>query len=684
MMNSIGDSSEALSNRSFWAFLAHGLRFAKIGRFLDGDPLVLDENAPAPVILGRIRAEQLNNVARNTPVMMLATCFNALMFPLVMAQTPRGLEACIWAAAIIGVSLFMYVRCKRAAERPKKAASLRGIRLAAAYGLLHGSLWGLLPALFFIGVGQAQQLIVVCLCIGMLCGGAFTLSPIPVAAVAFVAPIVAGSAMAIMLIGEPVYGVVAGLMIVYTTVLLVAAMSRAASSARQCVAAAKAEEGALTDELTKLPNLAAFREELQRALARQRRLQENFALLCFDLDDFKTINDTMGYVAGDHALIETARRLKQVSRAVDMVARLGYDKFALIAVGVATDDQAKAIAKRIVGLFRDLFGIAGHERSITISVGVALAPIDGDDVNLLLRNADNALYSMKRSGKNGYTMFRDENAFVPQRGMLEAEIKRAIAERELFLVFQPCVQSTTLRTTGFEALLRWKHPTRGVINPGQIVPLLEYSGLIDAVGAWVIGEAIAIAASWPRHLRLAVNVSPQQLRSPTLEKAILAAVVTHDFDPRRLELELTESSKIMDSAASTATLSRFRGLGIKIALDDLGTGYSSLSSLVELPFDRLKIDQSFVMGLETNAMCASVVKISIELARALKLDVTAEGIENTRQLDFLRSFGCDDLQGYLFSKPRPADEIASMFFSCAGPKVVTRHSPIALASWNLQ
>jgi diguanylate cyclase (GGDEF)-like protein len=665
MTISIDDSSEALSNRSFWAFLAHSLRFATIGRFLDGDPLVLDENAPAPVILGRIRAEQLNNVARNTPVMMLATCLNALMFPVVMAQTPRGLEAGIWAAAIIGVSLFMYVRCKRAVG-PKKTASLRGIRLAAAYGLLHGSLWGLLPALFFIGVGQAQQLIVVCLCIGMLCGGAFTLSPIPVAAVAFVAPIVAGSSMAIKLIGEPVYGVVAGLMIVYTTVLLVAAMSHAASSARQCVAAAKAEEGALTDELTKLPNHTAFREELRRALARQRRLQENFALLCFDLDDFKTINDTMGYIAGDQMLIETARRLKQVSRDSDMVARLGYDKFALIAVGVATDDQAKAIANRIVGLFRDSFEIAGHERSVTISVGVALAPIDGDDVDLLLRNADSALYSMKRSGKNGYTMFRDENAFVPQRGMLEAEIKRAITERELFLVFQPCVQSATLRTTGFEALLRWKHPARGVINAGQIVPLLEYSGLIDAVGAWVMGEAIAIAATWPQHLRLAVNVSPQQLRNSTLEKAIFAAIVTHDFDPRRLELELTESSKIMDSA--TATLSSFRGLGIKIALDDLGTGYSSLSSLLEFPFDRLKIDQSFVMGLETNSMCAAVVKISIELARALKLDVTAEGIENTRQLDFLRSVGCDDLQGYLFSEPRPADEIASMFFSCPEPK----------------
>ncbi len=680
MTNSIDQSSDALERPSFWPSLARGLQFAKLRRFLDGDPLLLDEKPPSPFILGRIRAEQLNNVAGNTPLMMLATCFNALMFPVVMAQTPRGLDACIWAAAIIGVSLFMYVRCKRASERPKKAASLRGIRLAAAYGLLHGSLWGLLPILFFIGVGPAQQLIVVCLCIGMLCGGAFTLSPIPVAAVAFVAPIVAGSAIAIKLIGEPVYSVVAGLMVVYTTVLLAAAMSRAASSARQCAAAAKAEEGALTDELTKLPNHAAFKEELERALARQRRLQENFAVLCIDLDDFKTINDTMGYIAGDQALIETARRLKQVSRDIDMVARLGFDKFALIAVGVTTDGQAKAIAKRIVGLFRDSIEIAGHERSVTISVGVALAPIDGDDVNLLLRNADSALYSTKRSGKNGYTIFRDENVFIPQRGMLEAEVKRAIAERELFLVFQPCVQSATLRTTGFEALLRWRHPTRGVIGPGQIVPLLEYSGLIDAIGAWVIGEAIAIAASWPRHLRLAVNVSPQQLRSSTLEKAILAAIETHDFDPRRLELELTESSKIMVSAATTATLSRFRGLGIKIALDDLGTGYSSLRSLVELPFDRLKIDQSFVRSLETNAMCASVVKISIELARALKLDVTAEGIENTRQLDFLRSYGCDDLQGYLFSEPRPGDEIASMFFSCAKPKAVMRRSPIALAS----
>ena len=623
---------------------------------------------------------QLNNVARNTPVMMLATCFNALMFPVVMAQTPRWIEAWTWAAAVIGVALFMCIKRKPVADEPKKTASLHGIRLATAYGLLHGGLWGTLPALFFIGEGQAQQLIIVCLCIGMLCGGAFTLSPIPVATVAFVAPVVAGSAIAIALIGEPVYGLVAALMIVYTIVLLVVTTSRAASSARQCVAEANAEEGALTDELTKLPNRAAFVEALKVALARQSLLDENFALLCFDLDDFKMINDTMGHVVGDRVLIETARRLKQAARDIDMVARLGGDEFALIAVDVRTDDEAKAIAERVVALFGDSFESAGQERSITISGGVALSPVDGADIESLLRNADSALYATKRSGKSGYTFFRDEFTFVTERGTLEAEFTRAIAERELFLVFQPYVHSTTLHTTGFEALLRWRHPTRGVIGPEQIVPLLESSGLIEAVGAWVVGEAIAIAAAWPRRLRLAVNVSPQQLRKPTLEKAILTAIAANDFDPRRLELEITESSKVMDNEASIATLSKLREMGIKIALDDFGTGYSSLNRLVQFPLDRIKIDRSFVMELETNPTCVSVVRISIELARALNLDVTAEGVENTRQLDFLRSFGCGEVQGYLFSQPRPPEEIDELFFSCAASNLVAKPSPIALAS----
>jgi diguanylate cyclase (GGDEF)-like protein len=658
------------------AFLAHALRLESLRRMLDGDPLAFEEQPSPPNVAARIRSEQLSNVARNTPIMMLATCFNAILFAIVMWETSRADLAWFWTAIIMALATFMYLKRKGATRAAPRHASSRGIRLAIAYALLHGSLWGVLPAVFFFGAGHSQQLVIVCLCIGMMCGGAFALSPIPVAMVAYVAPIVAGSTIAIIVSGDPIYNVVAGMMLVYTLVMYAAVMSRAIVLARRCAAEVEAEDSALRDELTQLPNRTSFKEELVRAFSRYERSNECFAVMCFDLDCFKVINDTMGHAAGDQALVETARRLKQVTRDVDMVVRLGGDEFALIAANIRTKNQATALAERIVTAFRAPFWIEGHDRAITISVGVALAPADGVDLESLVRNADSALYATKHSGRGGYTFFRDRFGFVAEHATLETELSRAFANCELYLVFQPFVNMATLRTTGFEALLRWRHPVRGILNAAEIVPLFERSGLIDEVGAWAVEEAIAIAADWPPHLRLAVNVSSLQLRKPTLEITVRRALAAHGFDPRRLEIELTESATILDGERAAATLAALGGLGITTALDNLGTGFSTLASLVELPLDRLKIDRSFVANIDTNPMCASVVKISIELARALELKITAEGVEDARQLDFLRAFGCLEAQGYLFSRPVQASELAPMFISCG----LTEAAPVPLAA----
>jgi diguanylate cyclase (GGDEF)-like protein len=530
--------------------------------------------------------------------------------------------------------------------------------------MLHGSLWGALPAYFFAESAPPQQFVIACLCVATLFGGSFALSMVPVAMVAHVAPIAIGSTVAILTCDNPIYDAVAGMTLIYTTVMVGAAMSRAAVSARRRAAEIAVEEGALRDELTQLPNRAAFRDELAKSFARHARLGERFALMCFDLDNFKSVNDTMGHIMGDRLLVEAARRLRATTREADMVARLGGDEFALIAVDIKTMADATAIAERIVAAFREPFEVQGRDFPITISVGVAVAPSDGVDPDSLLRNADSALYATKHSGRSGYTFFRERFGFVAEKMTLEAELDRALAKGELYMVFQPFVNVATLKTTGFEALLRWRHPVRGPLGALEIVPLFERSGLIDAVGAWAIEESIAIAAGWPAHLRLAVNVSALQLRKLNFDKTVTKALEKYSFDPGRLELELTESAMILDGDVACATLGSLRRMGVKTALDDLGTGYSSLANLVELPLDRLKIDRSFVANLETNPMCAPVVKLAVELARSLALEVTAEGVEDRRQLELLRSYGCSEVQGYLFSQPRPANQLAHLLEFC--------------------
>ena len=634
------------------------VRPANYWRMLDGDPLAFISEPLQPSLAARVRAVQLSQIARSTPLAMVATGFSALVFGIVMRQGPLAPLAYVWTATMLALACYMYARCLRSKKRLSRTASVRGIHKATIYALLHGGLWGLTPAAFFSSATPPQQLVIVSQVMGMLCGGAFALSPAPIATIAYVAPIVAGSAYAITG-SDAVYGVVA-LTVLYTIVLFGASNLRALTLARRCIAETEAETGAFTDGLTQLPNRVALEERAREAITRYKRCGEPFALMCFDLDCFKTINDTLGHAAGDLALVEAAHRLKSAARDVDMIARLGGDEFALIAADVPSKAEAIVIADRIVSLFQDPVEIEGKNWPLTTSIGVALAPSDGLEIDVLMRNADAALYSTKQTGRGDYTFFSDHHSYVIEQETLESELRRAFGNHELHLVFQPLIDAKTTEITGFEALLRWRHPSKRELNADQIVPLLERTGLTDEIGGFVTREAITIAAGWPRRLRLAVNVSPLQLRRATLEMAIRESMIETGFEASRLELEITESAIISDRAQAIMALGSLRAIGVKTALDDFGTGYSSLTNVVELPFDRLKIDRSFVSKIESEPLCASVVKASLELARAIGLRATAEGVETAAQFEFVRKFGCNEVQGFFFGEPVTPNEIPAV------------------------
>ncbi len=638
---------------------------ARLRKLLDGDPLAFSASSSlSPEVLARFRAEQLTDLARSTPVVMLASCFSAITFAATMWSSPLNAQAQIWAGFVFALGVFVYFRRVNASPKSSRAASPNGVWRVTANALLHGSLWGALPVFFFAETVIPQQFLITALLFATLFGGAYTLSLIPGALLVYVTPIFAGYAVAMSGPHDPVFDVIAGVTVFYTVAIVGVSFKRAAAAALRCASKTAAEEGALRDELTRMPNRVAFREELERAFARLSRRNERFALMCFDLDGFKGVNDTMGHKSGDAVLIEAARRLKASIRENDFVARLGGDEFALIAADIEGAEAASAVAQRILAAFRAPFDIAGGSVAMSASIGVAMAPSDGVEPDGLMRNADSAMYATKQSGRCGYTVFRDRFGFVSESRTLEAELERAFAERELFMVYQPFVDTQTQKTTGFEALLRWRHPIRGVLDAAEIVPLFERLGKIDKVGAWALREALSVAATWPERLRLAVNISTLQLRKPNFEQIVREALDQSGFAPERLELELTETALTGDGERAFEMLSGLRRCGVRLALDDLGTGHSSLAVLVGLPVDRLKVDPSFVANLETHPMSASVVKLTLELARSLSLAVTAEGVEKPRQLEILRQLGCPEVQGHLFSRPRQADEIAALFGLC--------------------
>jgi diguanylate cyclase (GGDEF)-like protein/PAS domain S-box-containing protein len=418
------------------------------------------------------------------------------------------------------------------------------------------------------------------------------------------------------------------------------------------------------DALTDLPNRTLFHEQLKQALARMVP-GEQLAVLYIDIDEFKSVNDSLGHMVGDELLKSVAVSLSRC--AGDFVARLGGDEFAIVQTAVKTPADATDLVARIFNAIRAPYECLGHQVTTDASIGIALAPQHGSDIDQILKNADLAMYAAKSAGRRTYRFFEKAmDAQVKARRNLEMDLRQAINDSALEVYYQPCLSLGDNRITGCEALLRWRHPERGLISPAEFIPIAEDTGLINQLGEWVLTTACAEATTWPDDIKLAVNVSPVQFRSGTLALKIVAALAASGLPASRLELEITEAVLIRDDDAALAILHQLRAIGVRIALDDFGTGYSSLSYLQRFPFDKIKIDRCFITDIAEPDGSSSIVKAVVNIAAARRMTTTAEGVETHQQQELLRALGCSEMQGYLFSPPKPAAEIKQLLYSHRG------------------
>ena len=423
-------------------------------------------------------------------------------------------------------------------------------------------------------------------------------------------------------------------------------------------AEAKISHLARHDLLTNLPNRVLFREFLEEAFTKSGS-GRGCAVLCLDLDHFKTVNDTLGHPIGDEVLKIAAARLLSVVKSADMVARVGGDEFAIVQTAVARPEQCSELASRIVDLLGQPFDIGGRHIDIGTSVGIAIAPNDGANPDQLLKNADMALYLAKSDGRGTHRFFeREMDRRLQARHALEIDLRSAIAKAEFELHYQPIIRLDDGHVSGFEALVRWNHPQRGLIPPGQFIPLAEETGLIVPLGEWVLRTACAQAAHWSEPVGVAVNLAAAQFKGRSLVQVALSALASSGLAPSRLDLEITESVLLQDEANTLATLHQLRGLGVRISMDDFGTGYSSLAYLRSFPFDKIKIDRSFVRDMPERNDSQAIIRAVTGLAQSLRISTVIEGIETEEQLKMAKAEGCNEAQGFLFSKPLPERELA--------------------------
>ncbi|MBU2641163.1 MAG: EAL domain-containing protein [Gammaproteobacteria bacterium] len=415
------------------------------------------------------------------------------------------------------------------------------------------------------------------------------------------------------------------------------------------------------DALTDLPNRSLLHERLTQAILLAQRKNEALAVMFLDLDRFKHVNDSLGHQVGDRLLVEVARRLQTCVRASDTLARLGGDEFVLVLADVTGTHDATHAVQKMFAVLQQPFLLEGRELTITPSIGISLFPEDGRNADELIRNADAAMYQAKEAGRSTFHFYTaDMNARALDLLALEAALRRALERNELVLFYQPKIELASGRMIGVEALIRWQHPEWGLVSPARFIPLAEETGLILPIGEWALREACQQAAAWRAQgqtLTVAVNLAARQFRQPALAARVAAILAETGLDAAALELEITESAMMHDPQQVTATLSELKRIGVRIAIDDFGTGYSSLGYLKLFPVDVLKIDQTFIRDAPTHSRDAAIVRVIIEMARALELQVVAEGVETAAHLDFVQAMGCDLAQGYLFAKPMPASEL---------------------------
>jgi diguanylate cyclase (GGDEF)-like protein len=430
----------------------------------------------------------------------------------------------------------------------------------------------------------------------------------------------------------------------------------------------KIEYMAHHDSLTDLANRVLLNERLELALGRRVHREEMVAVHHLDLDQFKAVNDTFGHLAGDKLLKIVAGRLRGLVHDADTIARMGGDEFVIVQGPIREAAEATSLAQRIIALISEPYDIDDHQAVIGASIGIAVGPGDGLRPDKLLRNADLALYRAKGDGRGTFRFFEPAMDHQMQtRRIMEQDLRKALAAGEFELHYQPVVIASS-EISGFEALIRWNHPERGMVAPATFIPLAEEIGFIVPIGEWVIRQACITAAQWPEDLHVAVNISAVQFRNPGLMQVIVGALATSGLHPTRLEIEITETVLLQNKETTLALLHQLRALGIRIAMDDFGTSYSSLTYLQYFPFDKIKIDRSFVRDITENPGSLTIVRAVAALANGMGMTATAEGVETSEQLDRITSEGCTEMQGYLFSKPLPASEIERLFLSGREPR----------------
>jgi diguanylate cyclase (GGDEF)-like protein len=618
-------------------------------------------------VAGQIRAAQLQGARRYKHAMAFANIFNASILVASLWHTSLRSLSLIWVAIFLATVGFVAApRHKRKLHRGPATASTNSIRRAIRNAALLGAAWGAMPVMLFSQAPEESRLIIVCLCAGMLGGGAFALASVPGAALAMIAPLAMGSILGLIAWEGSAAFLPVALTIAYCTVLVNSVFIHAFEVTARLASRVEVQRLSLRDSLTDLSNTAAMRAAIDIAALRLKSAGEACSLLCIDIDRLGDINRRLGHAVGDELLHQVAIRLRGATRDVDIAARLDGDQFAILATGLSGDATARAYANRVLAAFREPFSLPGGDATVSACVGVAIAAKGASGADDLLRNANLALFVAKRQGPGQFHVHSaKDDAGRQARDAMEADLRHALAKGHLRLNFQPFLNIARNEIVGFEALLRWTHPVRGAISPMEIISIAEERGLLEALGVWVLNEACRAAASWPMPLRVAVNVSPLQLRSPALVGQVIAALRDSGLPERLLEIEVTENALIDDHPLACHVLTTLRHAGVRLALDDFGVGYSSLNYLRRLPFDRIKIDRSFMSESSHDPDAAAIVRAIITMAKDLRLEVTAEGIETSDQLRFLQDNDCAEAQGYLIAKPMSENAVAAFIESWA-------------------
>ena len=750
----------------------------------------------ADPVSAETRARHLSAIMRLSPLLMLANLLNGLLLVATLWGAVPVLALALWSAALAGVTLYGLRAWLRHRKRPVTSVSPRAIVHATVHAACLAAVWAVAPVVWFDDVSTNRQLVLAVTSAGMLSAGAFVLSGVPTAGLAWVGVLGAGTLVALIGSGEPLYGYLAGLIGIYLGVLAAAVRAAARQSNARIASEREAERqgqmvalllrdfeehsadvlweidrhGRFTHVSNKLDQLLGAGEDrqaldkglveslaqrspggresdgmkalrralekdkpfrdvqltiqmadslrwwsvtakplvddggrtvgwrgvisdvTQQRLAHQRltyqahydsltglvnrdqlrsRLSQSLeacsnsprrcALLCLDLDNFKTVNDSLGHSVGDGVLRLVAQRLQSVMRRADLVARLGGDEFAVLLDDVRSDEEVQQLSQRLLLVLNAPGEVLGRAVSVGASIGIALMPDHGTTIDEVLGNADLALYAAKEGGRGRCETFA---AWLGERSRrqvsIEQELRLALARNELSLQWQPIVDAQSWHVRGAEALLRWQHPVLGAISPVEFIPVAEKSGLIGEVGAWVLLEACRTARQWLPDLSISVNVSPVQLMREHFLVDVKAALAESGLDPGRLEVEITESVFLDDAATALANLHGLKELGVRIALDDFGTGYSAFQYLRRFPFDTLKIDRAFVRELLTHHDARAIVRTIVGLANTLGMRTVAEGVEEPAQLEVLRLAGCSEIQGYLVARPVAVRQLASL------------------------